>query len=295
MDAASSIRLVALSAIWGGSFLFMRIAAPVLGPVVLTASRAVCAALFLLAVGLALRKPLDARRYWKHYLVLGVFNSALPFLLFSFSAQTLSTSLMAILNATAPIFGAVIGALWTRRMPSGRTVAGLVLGVAGVGVLVGADTIALQPGAITAIAAALGASLCYGIATHYAKTVAAAEPFANAHGTMWAAVILVVPAIPFAPPIGAPDALVVAAAAALGLLCTGVAYLIYFRLIRDLGATSALTVTFLIPVFGVLWGSLFLAEAVRWNTLAGAGIVVLGTALVTHFNPLALVRQGGSA
>ena len=291
MDAASFIRLFALSAIWGGSFLFMRIAAPVLGPAVLTELRVASAALFLLVVGWTLRRPLEAGQHWKHFLILGLFNAALPNLLFSFAAKTLSASVMSILNATAPIWGAIIGALWMRQPPSGRTVLGLLLGVAGVGLLVGADRLSLQPGAATAIVAALLGAFSFGIATNYARTATAVEPFANAHGSMWAAAILVAPAIPFSPLVASPGAGVMAAAVALGIVCSGVAYLLYFRLIKDVGATSALTVTFLIPVFGVLWGSLFLSEAVRWNTIVGAGIIIVGTALVTNFNPLALLRR----
>ena len=291
MDAASFIRLVVLSAIWGSSFLFMRIAVPVLGPVVLTELRVAFAALFLAIVGWILRRPLHAGRHWKHFLILGLFNSALPFLLFNFAAQTLSASLMSILNATAPIWGAIIGAVWMRRFPSGQTVLGLLMGVAGVSLLVGFDPVILQPGADLAVAAALLASVLYGIVTNYAKRAIAAEPFANAHGSMWAAAILVAPATPFAPLAASPGAGVLAAAVTLGIVCSGMANLLYFRLIKDVGATPALTVTFLIPVFGVLWGRLFLSEALHWNTVAGAGIIIVGTALVTNFNPLVMMRR----
>ena len=291
MDAASFIRLVVLSAIWGGSFLFLRIAAPFIGPVVLAELRAVFAALFLLIVGWTLRRPLEAGQHWKHFLILGLFNSAVPFLLFSFAAKTLPASVMSILNATAPIWGAIIGAVWMRQSPPGRTVLGMLLGVAGVGLLVGGDQLTAQPGATSAIAAALLAAFFYGIAANYAKTATAVEPFANAHGSMWAAAILIAPATPFSPLIASPGPGAMAAALALGIVCSGMAYLLYFRLIKDVGATSALTVTFLIPVFGVLWGRLFLSEAVRWNTIVGAGIIIVGTALVTNFNPLALMRK----
>lgn len=293
MNAASIVRLTALSAIWGGSFLFMRIAAPVLGPAILTELRVGSAALFLLIVGWTLRRRLDAGRHWKHFLILGLFNAALPNLLFSFAAKTLSASLMSILNATAPIWGALIGAAWTRQSLPGRTVLGLLLGVAGVGLLVGGDQLAVQAGTATAIAAALLGAFSFGIATNYAKTATAVEPFANAHGSMWAAAILVAPATIVSPMVALPGAGVLAAALALGIVCSGVAYLLYFRLIRDIGATSALTVTFLIPVFGVLWGSLLLSETVRWNTIVGAVIVIVGTALVTNFNPRELLRHAG--
>ena len=295
MTAASLARLLALSAIWGASFLFMRMGAPVLGPTLLIGCRVLFAALFLAVVGAALRKPLDARRNAGHYLVLGLFNSALPFLLFAFAARTLSASLLSILNATAPIWGAVIGAVWTRTALSPRSLLGLALGVAGVALLVGFDPGTLREGAPLAIALGLGATLSYGIATNYAKSAKKVEPFANAHGSMWAATLLIAPAVPFAPPVAMPSLTIALAVLALGVLCSGVAYLLYFRLIADIGAASALTVTFLVPVFGVLWGHVFLGEPLGWNTLVGAAIVIVGTALVTGFSVTALWRRPGIA
>jgi drug/metabolite transporter (DMT)-like permease len=291
MSAASLLRLVALSAIWGASFLFMRLGAPVLGPTVLIEARVGLAALFLLGVSLLLRKRLDAAANWRHYLLLGIFNSALPFLLFGFAAQTLSASLLSILNATSPIWGAIVGAIWTRTPLSGRTVAGLMLGVAGVAVLVGFDKVSLLPGAGLAIAAALAAALCYGIASTYTKAAKSVEPFANAHGSMWAATLLIAPAVPFFPVTVAPGADIVAAVLTLGVLCSGVAYLLYFRLIADIGAAPALTVTFLIPVFGVFWGNLVLHETVGWHTVAGSAVVIVGTALVAGFSPSTLFSR----
>ena len=289
MSVASLVRLVALSAIWGASFLFMRMGAPVLGPIALIAARVLFAALFLAGVGAVLRKPLQVRRNGLHYLVLGLFNSALPFLLFAFSARTLSASLMAILNATAPIWAAVIGAAWTRTMLPGRALLGLALGVGGVALLVGFDPPTLRTGAPLAIALALAAALSYGIATQYAKSARKVEPFANAHGSMWAATLLVAPLLAVAPPAAMPGPAIALAVLALGVVCSGIAYLLYFRLIADIGPASALTVTFLVPVFGVLWGHLILGEPLGWNTLVGALVVILGTALVTGFSVAALI------
>lgn len=296
MSLASLARLLALSAIWGASFLFMRMGVPVLGPVALIGARVSLAALFLAVVGAAMRKPLHLRRNALHYLVLGLFNSALPFLLFAFAARTLSASLMAILNATAPIWAAVIGAASTRTMLSGRSLAGLALGVTGVAMLVGFDPSTLRAGAPLAIALALGASFSYGIATHYAKSARKVEPFANAHGSMWGATLLVAPLLAYAPPAAMPGAVIALSVLALGVVCSGIAYLLYFRLIADIGAASALTVTFLVPVFGVLWGHLVLDEPLGWNTLAGALVVIVGTALVTGFSVSALfVRRAPGA
>jgi drug/metabolite transporter (DMT)-like permease len=283
MSTANLIRLFVLAAIWGCSFLFMRIAVPVLGPAVLIEYRVLFAAVFLLLVGLALRKKLDVRANWGHYLVLGFFNSALPFFLFAFAARTLSASVLTILNATAPMWGALLGAAWSRTGVSLRTAAGLALGTAGVALLVGFDHVATRPGAGMAIAAALVAALCYGIASLYAKTAKSVEPFANAHGSMWAATLLALPLLPFFPSPGAPTAGIMGATLALGIVCSGLAYILYFKLIDEVGTTSALTVTFLTPVFGILWGALFLGEVVGWHTIVGSAIVLLGTALVTGF------------
>ena len=285
MNTANLVRLVVLAAIWGGSFLFMRIAAPVLGPAVLIEYRVVFAALFLAAVGWFLNKRLDLRANWKHYLVLGLFNSALPFLLFAFAARTLSASVLSVLNATAPLWGALLGAAWSRQPVGLRTAFGLLLGTAGVALLVGLDDVSSRPGAALAVTAALVAAFSYGIASLYARSARSVEPFANAHGSMWAASLLVVPALPFFPAPGQPTVGIMAAVLALGVVCSGIAYILYFRLIEEVGTTSALTVTFLNPVFGILWGALFLGEAIGWHTVVGSSVVLVGTALVTGFVP----------
>jgi drug/metabolite transporter (DMT)-like permease len=285
MSTANLLRLILLAAIWGGSFLFMRIAAPVLGAAVLIEYRVLFAAIFLAVVGVFLKKSLDWKQNWKHYLILGLFNSALPFLMFAFAARTLSASVLAVLNATTPLWGTLIAAVWSRTMVSGKVLFGLGLGTCGVALLVGFDHVSTKPGAGIAIAAVLFASFNYGIASNYAKQAKAVEPFANAHGSMWASALLVLPVVPLFPAPGEPTIGITSAVIALAVICSGVAYLIYFRLIQDVGPSSALTVTFLSPLFGILWGVLFLGETVGWYTFAGAAIVIAGTALVTGFRP----------
>jgi drug/metabolite transporter (DMT)-like permease len=285
MSTANLLRLILLAAIWGGSFLFMRIAAPVLGAAVLIEYRVLFAAIFLAVVGVFLKKSLDWKQNWKHYLILGLFNSALPFLMFAFAARTLSASVLAVLNATTPLWGTLIAAVWSRTMVSGKVLFGLGLGTCGVALLVGFDHVSTKPGAGIAIAAVLFASFNYGIASNYAKQAKAVEPFANAHGSMWASALLVLPVVPLFPAPGEPTIGIMSAVIALAVICSGVAYLIYFRLIQDVGPSSALTVTFLSPLFGILWGVLFLGETVGWYTFAGAAIVIAGTALVTGFRP----------
>jgi len=291
MNNANLLRLILLAAIWGGSFLFMRISAPVLGPAVLIELRVLFAALFLAGVGLVLKKRLHLRAHWKHYFILGFFNSALPFLLFAFAARTLSASVLSVLNATAPMWGALLGAVWSRQNVGLRSGAGLVLGTVGVALLVGFDHVAARPGAGIAVAAALLAAFSYSVASLYARSAKSVEPFANAHGTMWTSALMVLPVLPLFPIAGDFTPGIAAAVLALGVLCSGIAYILYFRLIEEVGTTSALTVTFLNPVFGILWGALFLHETIGWYTLLGSAIVLVGTALVTGFVP----RFGRSA
>jgi len=291
MSHASLFQLLALSAIWGASFLFMRIGAQTMTPALLIEARVALAALFLALVAAMLRRPLALRTHWRHYLILGGLNTAVPFLLIAFAARTLSASLLSILNATAPLWGALIGTVALRTGLSLKTGIGLLLGLAGVALLTGFDESMLRAGALPAVAAALGAAFSYAVASSYAKSAAAVEPFANAHGSMWAATVLVLPLLAAQPGSVPRDGTVLFAVVALGIVCSGIAYLLYFRLIADIGAAPALTVGFLIPVFGVLWGFLFLDERIGWHTVAGTAVILVGTALVTGFSPRSLLRR----
>lgn len=285
MGPGSIVRLLSLAAIWGASFLFMRIAVPELGPAWLMFGRVLSAAVFLALVALVLKRGLPIRAHAAHFMILSFFNTALPFLLFAYAAQTLTASLLAVLNATAPLWGAVIGWLFFRQTMSLRLAGGLVLGIAGVSVLVGFDAVISDSTAIPAIAAAAGAACCYGIATWYTRLAKPVPAFINAHGSMWGASLWLLPLLWFIPlPVAEPANHSFQAVLALGIVCTGIAYLLYFRLVQDLGATPTLTVTFLIPVFGVLWGHVFLQEQIGWHTLAGAASVIAGTAMVSGFS-----------
>jgi drug/metabolite transporter (DMT)-like permease len=296
MTAGSAARLFILAAIWGGSFLFMRIGAPVLGAAWLIQFRVGIAALFLLICAAWLRRPLQLRQYWRHYLIVGCFNSALPFFLIAFAAQTLTASLLSVLNSASPIFGAIISTVWLRHRITKLSAAGLAMGVIGVIILVRGGIGSRADDWGLAVAAALLSTVFYGIAGTYAKaSPQPIEPFSNAHGSMWAATALMALTLPFYPTSTAPTLGVWAAVAALGVLCTGVAYLIYFRLIRDMGPISALSVTFLIPVFGILWGVLFLDEQIDWSTIIGAVVVLAGTALTNGIAPRSFLESGKSS
>lgn len=285
MSTASLFRLIALSAIWGASFLFIRISAPVLGPIMLMALRFAAAASFLLLITLLLRRKMPQRAYWKSYVFQGLVGATIPFFMFGYAAQTLPASTLAILNATAPIWGALLGAVFGRHRMTLNAALGLALGVAGVGVLVGFDASMMSPHAGMAVAAVLGATLCYSIVTLNVKRELMLDPLSTALGTMAVSALAVAPMAPFFWPAEMPSLLVTGSALTLGVVCSGLAYLMYFRLIADVGPAPALTVTFLIPVFGVLWGALFLGESVGWHTLAGSLITITGTALVTGFRP----------
>ncbi|WP_299775710.1 DMT family transporter [uncultured Pseudoteredinibacter sp.] len=283
MPVTSFIRLLTLAAIWGGSFLFMRIAANPLGPAALIEARVGFAAITLLVISFFVKRSLKLGSNARHFFILGFFNSALPFLLFAYSAQVLNASSLSILNSTAPIWAAIIAAVWTKTTLSKSVSLGLFLGIVGVCVLVGWDAVNIGENATLPIVAAILASVSYGIATNYAKHAPTVEAFDNAHGSMWASVIIVLPLLPFFPLREAPTQDILTSVVLLGVVCTGLAYLLYFRLISDLGPSSALSVTFLIPVFGIFWGHIFLDEEIGLNTIIGSILVIAGTMFVTGF------------
>ncbi|MPW36049.1 DMT family transporter [Vibrio sp. B1Z05] len=278
------LRLICLAAIWGGSFLFMRISANALGPAYLMEARVFFAAISLLLVAVYMKKSINFSSHKKHFFIIGFFNTALPFLLFAYAAQTLPASILSILNSTAAIWGAAIAIVWSRSMPTFKIVIGLLCGVIGVFILVGFDSNHLAQDSTMAMLAGVMAACCYGIASNYAKNAPKISSFDNAHGSMWAACLIILPLLPFMPIREMPDLQISISVILLGVVCTGLAYLLYFRLIEDVGPPSALSVTFLIPLFGILWGYLFLNESVGWNTALGALFVIGGTMLVTGFS-----------
>lgn len=292
MNAPSLIRLLLLAAIWGGSFLFFRIAAPVFEPTQLIFVRVGLAAAFLYAIAQARSEALQLRGHALHFLVLGFFNSALPFTLYAYAAKTTSASLLSIINATAPLWAALMSIVMTRTRPSATTVLGLGLGIVGVTTLAGVETLHLPPGGGPAVLAGIGAAISYGFASNYARSAPAVTPFANALGSMVAATIVLAPLAAMTPlPTAMPGMLVILSVVGLGVLCSGVAYPMYFRLIADVGVAPALTVSYLIPVFGIFLGVVFLDETIGWHTLIGSIAVLAGTALVTGFSPRSFLGQ----
>jgi drug/metabolite transporter (DMT)-like permease len=274
------VDLVALAALWGASFLFTRIAAPTFGPIALAEVRVAIAALVLVPL-LAWRAGLaDLAARPARFLLLGALNTALPFSLFAYAALTVTAGTAAILNATAPLFTALVAWLWLRERLTLLQWVGMGVGLAGVAWLSLGGTRGASGGSALAIAAALVASLSYGVSASFVKRqLGGVRPLAVAAGSQLAAALLLAPfALAFWPGRPVPSSHW-GAAVALGVLCTGLAYILYFRLIARVGPAQAMTVTFLIPAFAMLWGYIVLAEAVTGTMLAGCAVILAGTAL----------------
>jgi drug/metabolite transporter (DMT)-like permease len=276
VTAADAARLVLLAAIWGASFLFVRIAAPVIGPVATADLRMLIAGAALLAYYAVTGFDAQWRLRWRQYLAIGVLNSAVPFLLYAYAALELSVGLLAVLNATSPMWAALLGIVALREALTKRRLAGLIVGMAGVAIVCG-------PEASTrwlSIAAGLGAALCYALTGIALKRWGHGAPARGmAVGTQLTGGLLLLPLLAISPP-GNITLGVAGAMLALGVVCGALAYVLYFRLVADIGATGALTVTYLIPLFGILWGALALGEALTAARVLGAIVVTLGTVLV---------------
>lgn len=286
MTRRDLIELLVLAALWGASFLFMRLGAADFGPAALAFVRVAGASLLLLPLLLWRGQWPALRQHWRVIGFVGLINSALPFVLFMVAALALSAGLMAIFNAIAPLWAALIAWLWLGERLGKARIAGLVLGFAGVLALAW-DKAELKPGQAgispaLGIAACLAATVLYGWAATYSRQrLAGVAPMAIAAGSQLASSLLLVLPAWWWWPTQAPGALAWAGAAVLALACTGLAYVLYFRLIAHAGAANAISVTFLVPIFAMLWGALFLAEAPSAAMLLAGAVILLGTGLAT--------------
>ncbi len=286
MTPRDRLDLLLLGALWGASFLFMRLGAADFGAVPLVFVRVAVASLLLLPL-LARRGELPAmRQHWRPIALVGLVNTALPFVLFMVAALVLGVGLMSVFNATAPIWAALIAWLWLGEKLGTARALGLAIGVLGVLGLAW-DKADLQPGSqgispALGIAACVAAAVCYGLAANLSrKRLVGVPAMAVAAGSQLSAALLtLLPALWLWPAANPPPSAWLAAAA-LGLACTGWAYVLYFRLIARAGAANAISVTFLIPGFAMLWGWLFMGEQPTAAMLAGCGVILLGTALST--------------
>ena len=277
---------VLLAAIWGASFIFMRTAAVEFGALPTAAVRVAIASLSLLPLLWLRGQGPDLARHWKPVFLVGLTNSGIPFACFSYALLSITTGLSSILNATVPLFGAVIAWLWLRDRPNASRTLGLAIGFLGVALLAW-DKASFKPDASGAssgwaVMACLLACLCYGISASFTKRyLTGIPPLVTATGSQIGATLgLALPAL-WLWPAKTPGLSAWLAVLAVGVLCTGVAYVLFFRLIANVGPAKALTVTFAVPVFAILYGGLFLGEALTpW--MVGCGLVIVcGTALST--------------
>ncbi|MBB3121535.1 DMT family transporter [Pseudoduganella violacea] len=288
MKPSDYARLFLLAAIWGGSFLFMRIVAPVLGALPTAFFRVLLSSLGLVVILAALRQSWDFKNKFGAALALGVINSGVPFLMYGLAASLLPAGYSAIFNATTPLMGVVIGALFFGEAISVRKGLGVAAGLAGVALLAAVGPIAFSAAILLGALACLVATACYGMAGFLTKRWiterGGLDPKLVACGSQLGACLVLMPffgvSAAFSPPASWGGDMVWLALAALGLICTAWAYIIYFRLIADIGPLRSLTVTFLIPPFGVLWGVLFLGEQISWAHLGGGSLIALALWLV---------------
>src|ERR671917_2304239 len=274
--------LILLGALWGGSFLFIRVAVPALGPFLLVELRVGLAAAALFLYALAVGSMPKIRNRWRSFLVLGFFNAAVPFSLISAAEIHLTASLAAILNSTTVMFTALVAAFWLGDPLTARKISGVLLGVLGVAVLVGWDPLPLSPIVLLSVAAVLGASLCYGVGGVFTKRYFAGVPSLTlAVGQQTAAAGFMIPLAATDLPDRTPTPAAALCVLALAILSTAVAYLLFFYLISSAGPTSTSTVTLIVPVFGLIFGVLFLGEPVGWGTFVGLAVILSSVVLIT--------------
>ncbi|QCP49161.1 DMT family transporter [Trinickia violacea] len=295
MKVQNVVQLMVLAALWGASFLFIRVGVTEFGVAPLMALRVAIGAIFLLGLLFARKPPREALSVLKQravpLVILGVLNSGAPFCLFAFAELTLSAGVTSVINATTPLWGALVAFVWLKDRLNAPRALGLAIGFAGVLTLVW-DQIAAPHGngAATPLASALAAgaalcaTLCYGIAANYTKRhLNGVDALTLAAGSMTGSTIVLLPFALLTWPAAPVSWHAWGAILALGIACTGIAYFLYFHLLNVAGPARAMTVTFVIPIFGILWGALFLAERVSPAMLEGCAIILLGTALATGF------------
>jgi drug/metabolite transporter (DMT)-like permease len=286
MKAKDIVDLVLLAAVWGASFLFMRIGAPEFGPIALMQLRMLIAALFLLPIMKMSGGFAELSGNWKPLTILGFLNSAIPMLLLTYSTLYVTAGYSSIFNATAPLWGALVAWVWLSERLSKMSVVGLLIGFIGVAVLAGDAESLASPGSTLAVAAAISGAFFYGVGANYARRhTKHLKSMSVATGSMLFPAIIMLPLTVVTWPDALPSARAWLALIVMGIASTGFAYILYFRLIANVGPAKAITVAYLIPAFAVIWGSLILDETVTALMIIGCLIIFLGTALVTGVFP----------
>jgi len=275
-------RLVALAAMWGASYLFMRYAVPYFGPVWMIEMRLLLGGAALGAFVLLSGGSIGWRSHWRPWLFVGVIGTAVPFLLIAQAVTVIDASTAAILNSLSPLFASIVAAVWIREPVTATKAAGIGLCLVGTAVLVGWTPTPMTGRELLAAAMSVGATAIYGFVIVYAKVkLKGASPIGTAAGTLLLAAAAVVPVLPAAGPLPASlPGMAWLALLGLALVSTTVAFIFYYRLIADVGPVKAVTVTLLVPVFGMVWGVMFLGEPVTPGRIAGCAIILSGCALI---------------
>jgi drug/metabolite transporter (DMT)-like permease len=283
MTPIDLLLLVALATVWGASYFFIRVAVPAFGPAALVALRVVIGGLLLWGVASALRRPIVVRRHLPRLAILGLLNAALPYLLISAAELHLTASFAAILGATVPLFAAIMAERFLGERLTASRIGGLVLGIVGVAVMVGWGPMALDGATALSVLAMLVASASYASSGIYTKLkLNGVSTYSLALGQQLGALVwLAIPGVVLVPR-SMPSPAAVGSLLALGLLSTGVAYLMFFELLERVGPTKTTTVTYLIPIVGMFAGAVMLGEPLTGGMLVGLVLVLASVLLVNE-------------
>ncbi len=283
MNAREFGALVLLGAIWGASFLFIRITAPVFGPLFLMAIRLILGGLILAGVAVLIHNSPALRGKWREFLILGALNAGIPFTLIAFAQLELTVAMASILNSTTPLFTTLVAAVWIGEALTRNKILGVILGIIGVIILFGGSPFEITPTFLISALASLGAAFAYGLGTVYAKRAFQdVSILTMSIGQLLGAGILLLPISMTALPQTVPTDDVLLSLVLLIVVSTSFAYLLFFYLLDHVGPTKTSAVTFLVPVFGTIWGTIVLQEPLSAGLFAGLAIILLSVTLVTE-------------
>jgi drug/metabolite transporter (DMT)-like permease len=295
-DSAAGLGIIPVAAAWGSSFIFIRVALPALGTFGVAEARALLGSLAVTGLVFARGRRLRFGQGLARYTVLGALASAAPYILMCYATEEQGAALTAVFFATVPLFSAGIEAVWFRRRPALSTLTGLAAGFAGVVLIVGGDSTGLSTRAVVADAAALGAAVFSALGANYSRRHFAGEdPFTQTAGQSATAAVLMIPVVIAAPPHHAPTLTEVGSLLALAVVCTALAYTLFFWLVARLGPTRALTSELLVPAFAALWSWLAFGERLPGTALGGAALILGGSALAMGWARRRGVRTAGAS
>lgn len=285
MKQSHVIELFILAAIWGASFLFMRIAAPEFGPILLMTLRVAIASMCLIPVLIYYRQCHELKGNWHHLFVVGLISTALPFSLFGYATLSLTAGVTSVLNTMTPMFGVLIAFCWFKEKITVTMVLGLVLGVFGIYLLMYEKIqIQQQNQVLLPTLAIVTATFCYAFSANYTKKyLTGVKPLVQAAGSLFCATVILLPFSLFHLPKAPISTQSIVAVTLLGVLCTGIAYILFFRLLSTIGPSKTISVTYLIPIFGIFWGYLWLDEHISLLMMMGVSIVLFGVAMSTGY------------